>query len=217
MVITTILSPLTSLSPELKKLLKEATDCRLRQIINANIITRFAVSSSALVDFRLAVVDKDIENDATILDDFRRQVRLTDYESYHPFIVKFMERPCKLSEVENLLAPGIPDFLFRSSSTSGKEPKFFPKSCQSLYDPLITNLRPSGPGKIMQVYSINYKELLEVVTDSGEVVHTITSTVSSCGRWRTSMNWTIETDDTRMTYIGMCSVIRRMAVYELLC
>ena len=132
-------------------------------------------------------------------------------------IVKFMECPCKLSEVENLLAPGIPDFLFRSSSTSGKEPKFFPKSCQSLYDPLITNLRPSGPGKIMQVYSISYKELLEVVTDSGEVVHTITSTVSSCGRWRTSMNWTIETDDTRMTYIGMCSVIRRMAVYELLC
>ena len=217
MAITAILSPLSSLSPELRKLLKEGTDHRLRQIINANITTRFAVSSSTLVDFRLAVADKDVENDATILDDFRRQVRLTDYESYYPFIAKFMERPCKLSEVENLLAPGVPDFLFRSSSTSGKEPKFFPKYCQALRDPSITDLRPGSGLKIMDVYSISYKELLEVVTDSGEVVHTITSTVSSCGRWRTSMNWTIETDDTRMTYTGMCSVIRRMVIYELLC
>ena len=215
MATTAILSPLTSLSPERRKLLKVATNHRLHQIIDANITTRFAISSSALVDFRLAVANKDIENDDTVLDDFRRQVRLTDYEFYYPFIAKFMERPCKLSEVENLLAPGVPDFLFRSSSTSGKEPKFFPKYCQALRDTLITSLRP-GSGKIMDVYSIGYKELLDVVTDSGEVVHTIASTFSSCGRWRTSMNWTIETDDTRMMYIGMYSVIRRMVIYELL-
>ena len=80
MAITAILSPLASLSPELTKLLKEATDQRLRQIINVNITTRFAVSSSALVDFRLAVADKDIENDATILDDFHRLSANLDWQ-----------------------------------------------------------------------------------------------------------------------------------------
>ena len=123
MTISTI-HPLSSLSPEDKILLQQGTDSRLQEIIYANIATRFA---SSLVDFHLAVTKKDVKNDATILDDFRRLVPLTEYESYRPLLVKFKERPCKLSEVENLLTPGLPDFLCWSSSTSGKEPKVFPK------------------------------------------------------------------------------------------
>ncbi|KIM68271.1 hypothetical protein SCLCIDRAFT_106612 [Scleroderma citrinum Foug A] len=186
--------PLSSLSPEDKILLRQGTESRLREIICANIATRFASSSSSLVDFRLAVANKDVKNDATILDDFRRLVPLTEYESYRPLLMKFKERPCKLSEVENLLAPGLPDFLCRSSSTSGRESKVFPKHSRSLHHQAITDIS----GKVADIYSISYRDLLQVVTDSGEAVHTVALTVSSTARWRTTMNWSIETDDARM-------------------
>ena len=192
--------PLSSLSPEDKILLRQGTESRLREIICANIATRFASSSSSLVDFRLAVANKDVKNDATILDDFRRLVPLTEYESYRPLLVKFKERPCKLSEVENLLAPGLPDFLCRSSSTSGRESKVFPKHSRSLHHQAITDIS----GKVADIYSISYRDLLQVVTDSGEAVHTVALTVSSTARWRTTMNWSIETDDARMGLVGTC-------------
>ncbi|KIM52482.1 hypothetical protein SCLCIDRAFT_1223676 [Scleroderma citrinum Foug A] len=193
MTISTI-HPLSSLSLEDKILLRQGTDRRLREIICANIATRFASSSSSLVDFRLAVANRDVKNDATILDDFRRLVPLTEYEAYRPLLMKFKERPCKLSEVENLLAPGLPDFLCESSSTSGKESKVFPKHSQSLHHQAITDIS----GNVADIYSISYRDLLQVVADSGEAVHTVPLTVSSTARWRTTMNWSIETDDARM-------------------
>jgi len=198
MTISTI-HPLSSLSPEDKILLRQGTDSRLREIICANIATRFA---SSLVDFRLAVANKDLKDDATILDDFRRLVPLTEYESYHPLLMKFKERPCKLSEVENLLTPGLPDFLCESSATSGREFKVFPKRSQTVHDQVVTDIS----GKAVDVYSITHRDLLQVVTDSGEAVHMIPLTASSTARWRTTMNWTIETDDARMGSIGTCPV-----------
>ena len=194
--------PLSSLSPEHQILLRQGTDRRLKEIICANIGTRFA---SSLVEFCLAVADKDVKNDTTILDDFRRLVPLTEYESYRLLLMKFKERPCKLSEVENLLTPGLPDFLCWSSSTSGKEPKVFPKHGRSLHHKVITDIS----GKVADVYSISYKDLLQVVTDSGEAVHTVVFTASSAARWRTTMNWTLQTDDTRMGSIGTCPVVSK--------
>ena len=199
MTISTIIHPLSSLSPEDKILLRQGTDSRLREIICANIATRFA---SSLVDFRLAVANKDVKNDATILDDFRRLVPLTEYESYRPLIMRFKERLCKLSEVENLLTPGLPDFVCDSSATSGKEPKLFPKRSQTVHDKVITDIS----GKVADVYSIFYMDLLQVVADSGEAVHTVVFTLSSSARWRTTMNWSIETDNARMGSISTCPV-----------
>ena len=200
MTISTI-HPFTSLSPEDKIVLRQDTDSRLREIICANIATHFA---SSLVDFRLAVANKDLKDDATILDDFRRLVPLTEYESYRPLLMKFKERPCKLSEVENLLAPGLPDFLCKSSGTSGRESKFFPKHSQSLHYQAITDIS----GKVADIYSITHQDLLQVVTDSGEAVHTIPLSVSSTARWRSTMNWTIETDDASMGLMGVSSLVQ---------
>ena len=200
MTVISTIHPVTSLTSEFKTLLRKATDSRLQKIIHANITARFARWSPSLADFRLAVEYKNAKHDATILDDFRQLVPLTNYESYLPLIRKLMECPCKLSEVENLLAPGLPSFLCDSSSTSGKEPKFFPKYGQSLRDPSITNLC-SGSGKIVNIWSIS-RALVDVVADSGEVVHTMTLSAASSGTWRTTMNWTVQTDETRMMSIG---------------
>ncbi|KAL4078869.1 GH3 auxin-responsive promoter [Scleroderma yunnanense] len=191
---TPTIEPLATLPSELKVVLKEGTErC-------ANLTSRFGVESSALADLRMAIVNKDVKNDATILDDFCRLVPLTQYESYLPFITKLMERPCKLSEVENLLAPGLPNFLCSSSTTSGNKPKYIPKYTQFSQDPSVADLS-AGAGTTAVVYSVNSRGLLEVVSDSGEVVHTIPLTVSSAVRWRTTMNWTIETDESRMMSI----------------
>ena len=202
---TDTIHPLTSLTSELKVLLQEDTDRRLREIINANINTRFAGTSPALADFRLAITNKDVQNDPTVLDDFRRLVSFTDYEDYRSLIAKFMERPCKLSEVDNLLTPGLPDFLCFSSSTSGKKPKLFPRRCQTLHFDMATlGYRET---KVVAIYSVDHKGLVEVMTDSGETVHTVALSCSSSARARASMNWTVQTDDTRMTLMSTCSAM----------
>ena len=199
--------PLVSLTPELKVLLQEDADRRLHEIIKENINTRFADCSPALADFRRAIEDKDIQNDATVLDDFRRLVSFTDYGFYRPLIDKFLERPCKLSEVENLLAPGLPDFLCPSSATSGRKPKLFPKRSQCIHNPSITGIY-HGASKVVIISNVRYKEVFEIVTDLGETVHTIALSSMEAARWRASMNWSIQTDDTRMASISTCPVIR---------
>ena len=205
MTINTI-RPLTSLTSEHKAFLLEDTNRRLHRIINTNLTTRFAGSSPALADFRLAIANKDVKNDPTVLDDFRRLVSFTDYESYLPLISKFMERPCKLSDVENLLTPGLPDFLCPSSSTSGKKPKLFPRQRQNFHHKSVTGFY-YGASKVSIIYDVEHEDLLDIVTNSGETVHTIALCCSMAARWRTTMNWTLETDSTRMMSIGTCFII----------
>ncbi|KIM56344.1 hypothetical protein SCLCIDRAFT_1220376 [Scleroderma citrinum Foug A] len=193
--------PLTSLPPQLSASLKEETDRHLHNLIRANITSRYACSSPHLVDFQLAIADKDVKEDST-LSDFRRLVPLMDYEAYRPWLAKFMERPCKLSEVENLLAPGLPNYFGVSSSTSGSKPKHFARYSES-------NLHFSGEGGLFgpslgltaAVFSLSYRDILYVTTESGEVSKRIPFCIGSAGFLRTTYRWPVETDSTRMTYM----------------
>ncbi|KAL4080504.1 GH3 auxin-responsive promoter [Scleroderma citrinum] len=194
--------PLTSLSPQHLLVLKEATDLRLRNIIGANITSRYASSSSELAEFRLAIVDKDVTEDSSVLADFRRLVPLTDYEPHHPWMSKLIERPCRFSEVENLLAPGLPSFIGVSSSTSGSKPKHFArykagsKGCGRSVDDLIGSDQMTGTTAF--VFTLSYRDVLDVTTDAGEVVQKIPICIASSGFIRNTEGWSIETDNTRM-------------------
>ena len=192
------LSPLVSLPPQLSASLKEETDSRLQKIIRANITSRYA-SSSHLADFRLAIADKDVKEDYT-LSDFRRLVPLTDYDAYRPWLDKFMERPCKLSEVENLLAQGLPDHLGVSSSTSGSKPKHFAWYIKSNvgFARAGEEAERSSTGTTARIFSLSYRDIVKVTTESGEVVKRIPVCIGSAGSWRNSAGWPIETDGTRM-------------------
>ncbi|KAI6110150.1 hypothetical protein F5141DRAFT_1004078 [Pisolithus sp. B1] len=128
---TNTVHPITALTPRLEAALREDTDRRLGNLIAGNINTRYARSSSQLSDFCLAIKDKDVQNDESILSDFRRLVFPTNYESYRPYFEKFNSRPCRSSEVENVLAPGLPIYIPLSSSTSGKKSKQFAKYFRS--------------------------------------------------------------------------------------
>ncbi|KAI6038427.1 GH3 auxin-responsive promoter-domain-containing protein [Pisolithus marmoratus] len=190
--------PITTLTPELETLLKEDTDHRLRNLIASNIKTRYARSSSQLSDFRLAIEDKDVQNDESVLSDFRRLIPPTDYESYRPFFEKFNSRPCMLSVVEDMFAPGLPIYIPLSSSTTNKKPKLFANYFRSYPSPGPSPLRVAA---ISLIFNLAYRDLVDVVTDSGEVVKKIPVCKGSTALVRALNDWSMETDDTRMASI----------------
>ena len=200
-----IVHPLTSLTPQLLAVLKEGTDKRLQNVIGVLITSRYASSSPYLADFRSTTRDKDVKEDSTVLSDFRNLVPLTDYEAYRPWMAKFIERPCELSEVENLLAPGLPSFLAITGSTSGREPKYFTRYLA--FAGLIRPAQDKVPSAFLTARTASTLwwgciDLVEVTTPSGDVVKTIPVTGVTSGFARTMQGWSIETDNTRLTSLG---------------
>ncbi|KAI9573260.1 GH3 auxin-responsive promoter [Boletus coccyginus] len=104
------------------------TDKLLSGIVRANCNTQFAQTAPELAGFCQATAGLvDGMDDGILSQSFQRTVQFTTYDSYAPLIARFFEEPCKASAVSHLFAPGLPDFLAISSSTSGGSPKYFPK------------------------------------------------------------------------------------------
>ena len=132
---------LPSNPPSLSEKLKRQTNDLRSKIIRTNYKTKFVQNASALADFRHATAGcVDGMDDDSLFELFRRTVHFTAYDSYAPLTAKFSERPCKASAIVDLFAPGIPDFISESSSTSGGLAKSFPK-----YNTL-SQIRPSEAG-----------------------------------------------------------------------
>ncbi|KAI6006357.1 GH3 auxin-responsive promoter [Pisolithus marmoratus] len=193
--------PLLSLSPELKATLQECIERRLRDTVEANITTQYGIAAASLSLFHQAIAGKDVKTDPTIITDFRRAVPLTDYESYSPFVTRFFGNPRKLSELENILAPGLPSFIAMSSSTTGTKSKLLPKYPRKLPGarPAITRLlNAANSGKTAYIYSFVNQELLEVLGEDGDVMKKIPVCSGSCAGARYVQNWPVETDSTRV-------------------
>ncbi|KIJ13241.1 hypothetical protein PAXINDRAFT_100828 [Paxillus involutus ATCC 200175] len=165
--------PCSSLTPKLRAVLTEKIDRLLLSIIRANFDTQYASQASSLAAFRDVLSSHGTEVDGTLLQDFRSHVALMDYESYKPFVVRFNEKPCKESEVENLFSQGLPFLLALTSTTSGKAPKMFAKyhhipqevpSRPTLFD------SSGSKGRTAWVFCCAYRELKDVERDSGQVV-----------------------------------------------
>ena len=108
--------------------LRRRTEQLRSKIIKTNYNTQFVRTAPELSDFRDATAGRvDDMDDDSLSETFRKTVRFTTYDSYASLIARFSERPCKASAVVDMLAPGLPDCLFHSSSTSGGLKKVFPK------------------------------------------------------------------------------------------
>jgi hypothetical protein len=119
---------LLSNPPFLSEQLRWRTDELRSSIIRANCNTQFAQTTPELTEFRHATAGLVNGMDDDILSEsFRKTVHFTTYDSYAPFLARFSEKPCKAGAIHNLFAPGLPDYLAESSSTSGGLPKTFPK------------------------------------------------------------------------------------------
>ena len=142
---------------------------------------------------------------ATLLNDFRNYVPVTDYESYRPWIARFRENPCKEWQVGNLFAPGLPYYFVVSSATSVKESKLFPayQNTSFEYPPPRPIFDFNGTeGLTAWIFYYGYREIKEVERKPGQVVRRIPPSLSSAGRLRIRFDWDIESDESRLSTIS---------------
>ncbi|KAF8551418.1 hypothetical protein OG21DRAFT_1499160 [Imleria badia] len=120
--------PLLSSPSSLSEQLRCRTVELQSRIVRANYNTQFARTAPELAGFRDATAGRvDAMDDHILSESFRKTVHLTTYDSYAPLLAGFFEKPCKASAIVDLFAPGLPDYLCESSSTSGGQAKTFPK------------------------------------------------------------------------------------------
>ena len=195
--------PITALTPELLGRLKERTEGTLVNLIKQNKNTRYACESPVFGRFRSAMsahgfMDNKTQDDM-LLESYRNAIPLTTYDSYEPFINKFFDHDCKESNVKDMLSPGLPYFVAISSATSSKTAKFFPKYRHApggSYKSVDENANPTSDtgGKNCIVYSLNYRQLIDVQNDDGDVVKKIPVTPMSTGSIRMQNDIDIEKD-----------------------
>jgi hypothetical protein len=123
-----------------------------------------------------------------LLDKFFTCVPFTTYEDYQPFVARLLDRKLpRLSDVNNLLAPGLPAYIARTSGTSGGQLKYFLKYPDSLYlGPRWDS--PDVPGfKRCRFTLIHLNRWKTVVDDNDNIIQDIPITISSSGRIRHSL------------------------------
>ncbi|OAX31842.1 hypothetical protein K503DRAFT_805730 [Rhizopogon vinicolor AM-OR11-026] len=191
---------LDSLPTDLSQQLKGHVNQALLDFTRPNSTSQFAQNAPVLAKFREAIAQGDSKNDIEFLHQFRALVPITSYEHYKPFIAKFFAVPCREVDVKDMLAPGLPYFLARSSGTSGKQSKFFPQywpQPQHLQHPIYRTF-PSSEGTIFAPSSLKYPNVLKIDLEDGQGSEELLVTSLSCGLTRMQMNWDIEHDMDRL-------------------
>ncbi|OJA19257.1 hypothetical protein AZE42_10729 [Rhizopogon vesiculosus] len=191
---------LDSLPADLSQQLKGHVDQALLNFTRPNSTSQFGQNAPVLAKFREAIAQGDSKDDIEFLRHFRALVPITSYEHYEPFVTKFFATPCKEVDVKDMLAPGLPYFLARSSATSGKESKFFPQyrpQPQYLRHPIYLTI-PSSEGTIFAPSSLKYANVLKIDLEDGQSSEKLLVCSLSSGITRMLMNWDVEHDMDRL-------------------
>ncbi|KAG5650870.1 hypothetical protein H0H81_010713 [Sphagnurus paluster] len=201
--------PQSALSPALTVALQRQAEDILSYLIKTNGTCTYFREAPLLSDFR-----KALEEDETIragssqslsannLLSFTKTVPLSTYEDYRPYIARFLQTPRRLSEVSNLLAPGIPPYVVPSSGTTGGPPKFclkyiHPPETSSSRIKAARSLHPMmyiTTGNYCIIFTLRYFALLDVVDDKDEVVHTSVQCLGSSADFRALHKWEPKND-----------------------
>ncbi|KAF8837395.1 hypothetical protein BDN67DRAFT_991779 [Paxillus ammoniavirescens] len=195
--------PIPVLTPELFDRLKGRTEGTLANLIKTNKDTRYVCESPVFNEFRSALdalgeTDDEVQDDM-LLESYRTSIPLTTYDSYEPFVNKFFERNCRESDVKDMFSPGLPYFMAVSSATSSKNAKFFAKyrhAPGTSYESVDKNANPvsDSGGKNCIVYSLNYRQLIDVQDDEGATVKKFPVTLMSAGSIRMQNGMDVEKD-----------------------
>lgn len=166
--------PIPALTPSLATSLRERTRAVLSYLVRTNSVSTFFKESNILSDFRGAI-ESNGESDTTF-ETFHDNVPLSAYEHYLPFVSRLFEQPCRMSSIENLMAPGFPEFVAHSSGTSSGASKHFLKyrhpehmSTGTSQTMNASSATTSSGGKSCIVYSLRYRQVVEAVDDDGDV------------------------------------------------
>ncbi|KAH7904365.1 GH3 auxin-responsive promoter [Hygrophoropsis aurantiaca] len=184
-------TPIATLTPGLQIQLKEHTEGLLSNIINTNLQTRFVQEFDGLRKFRDAIELLKPRSAHEAWECYRDSVPLTNYDTYEPFISRFLADPCREEDVKDLLSPGLPFYIAKSSGTSGKAAKLFPKYHRHLIG--------AAPGrniftaKTCHILSLTYLRAIDVLRNEGKATKVIV-TSSSSGRVRMHYDLCVEKD-----------------------
>ena len=200
--------------PPFSQQLKSRTDNGLACILRSNCKTQFAQVASELTAFRDAIAGLvDDMDDATLCETFRKTVQLTTYDAYSPLISKLFNSPCRESEVVDLLAPGLPDYITTSSSTSGGVSKAFPKyNCLPQFD-ISASAGPSAlsdsPRRTTAFMFSFICEPLNIMNENDHLVKTVNVSPTSVSVHRRSvLGLHPENDERKMAIFCMKQCFR---------
>ena len=194
----------------LSQQLRSQTDHTLASIVKTNHNTQFALIASELAAFRDATSGRvDGMDDATLSAIFRGTVQLTTYDAYSPLAARFFEKPCRESSVVNLFAPGLPDFISRSSSTSGGTPKTFPKYNRLPKPSPSTTVLPASVPKRTTAYLFSIScDSLDITDENDRVVKRVHFSFSSAVTQRSRLNLDPDKDEEKMATFSMMQRIQ---------
>ncbi|KAF9234200.1 GH3 auxin-responsive promoter [Melanogaster broomeanus] len=195
--------PISALTPELFDRVKGRIEGNLVNFIKTNRNTRYVCESPVFSEFRstldaLGTTDDEVQDDM-LLESYRASIPLTTYDSYEPFVSKFFERNPGECDVKDMFSPGLPYFIAVSSATSSKNAKFFAKyrhAPGTSYENVDKNANPvsDSGGKNCIVYSLNYRQLIDVRDDEGATVKKVPVTLMSAGSIRMQNGMDVEKD-----------------------
>ena len=102
-----------------------------------------------------------------------------------------------------MLAPVLPCFLGMTSATTGKVSKIFPKY-QPLpkYSQYPINMFPSSDGTVLTVYSLGYREILNVERENNQTPIKLAVSSVSSGSICMKGGWDVEQDHKRLDLLG---------------
>ncbi|EGO19354.1 hypothetical protein SERLADRAFT_479847 [Serpula lacrymans var. lacrymans S7.9] len=128
-------------------------------------------------------------------------VPLSVYKDYHPFVSRLFEEPCTVSNVENLMAPGIPYFIAHSSGTSNGVTKHFPKYRHPEHMSTSTagTMAASNPvskhgGKNCIAFSLGHRQVVQPLDHEGNIARRIPVCLMSTGTVRMHNDMAVERD-----------------------
>ena len=183
--------PLLALTPELKESSEKQAKATLFQILTKLLNTILFHEAPALATLRDALGEvyspllTDGSENYELLLKFFSCVPLTTYEDYQPFVARLLDTEFpKLSDVNNLLSPGLPAHIFHSSATSGSRFKHFPRYPVSSGVGLKWD-SPEVPGfKLCLFILLNLNHWTQVVDGDGHLIQDIPVCIASTGATR---------------------------------
>ncbi|KAG6332157.1 hypothetical protein ID866_6929 [Astraeus odoratus] len=191
-----IAPPVETLSPSLTEILQQRSKATLVGLIRKNRQTRYFSESPVFESFHNAFKNLRKDGDPDLPDDvlfeaYRSTVPLTTYDSYEPFITKFFEPNCQENDVQDMFAPGLPNYIAVTSSTSGAKAKHLAKY------PVQIPPRPTSSegGNVCWVFSLRYRQIIDVRNEAGDTVKRIHVSPSSSGAFRMFTGLDLEKDE----------------------
>lgn len=152
------------------------------------------------------------DTDEQIYNKFFKNTPFTSYNDYYPYVSRFLEESCQASEIEHLLAPGLPDFVAHTSGTSGSAFKYFPKYPSPLYSnrPHWDSAQAAQTVKLGQFSTLGAKQFIRVRGHDGQALPSIPLTILTSGWFRMYLGIGPEDDADVVTKKGAVHIFVRL-------